>query len=117
MAYKDPYRPTGWPGYKMYNRIYSFISFRNIENEFIDFEHYTADTQYRELYEDLGNAYRRSDKVILSRSLSSSMLKYIQDQLKEGRPNPFYKDVNSLKMVQARVYANQDNLLPEDQWA
>ena len=46
LAYKDPYRPIGWPGYHLYNRIYSFLSYRNIENEFVDFEALSAEQHY-----------------------------------------------------------------------
>lgn len=117
MAYKDPYRPQGWLGYNMFNGMKSFVSYRNIENEFVDYETFQATYQYRQIYYDLFNAYKRNDKVILSRSLSSSMFKYTFDRMKEGSPNPFFKDVKAISMVQARIYANQDTLIPEDQWA
>ncbi len=45
------------------------------------------------------------------------MFEYIKALLKEKRPNPFHKQVNSVKVVQARNYAESDHLLPEEQWA
>ena len=45
------------------------------------------------------------------------MFEYVKALLKEKRPNPFHKQVNSVKVVQARNYAESDHLLPEEQWA
>jgi len=44
-----------------------------MENEFVDFKTFHLDTQFREIYSDLHNSYRRGDKVILQRSLSEPM--------------------------------------------
>lgn len=45
------------------------------------------------------------------------MFEYVKALLKEKRPNPFYRVVDSVKLVQARNYAETDHLLPEEQWA
>ena len=45
------------------------------------------------------------------------MYEYTADLTKNKQPNPFVKQINGVTMMQARVYANQDHLLPEDQWA
>lgn len=45
------------------------------------------------------------------------MFEYIKALLKEKRPNPFYKVVDSIQLVQSRNYAETDHLLPEEQWA
>jgi len=37
MNYKDAYNPNANIGYKIKNKIHSFFSIRNIENEFVDF--------------------------------------------------------------------------------
>ena len=31
--------------------------------------------------------------------------------------NPFVRDIHNLKLMQARVYSENDHLLPEEQWA
>ena len=36
---------------------------------------------------------------------------------KLSKPNPFLREVQSMKNIQARVYHENDHLLPEDQWA
>lgn len=72
-TYKDPYNPKGSLLYKTRNKIWTFFALRNIENEFIDFKTFHVDTQFREIYHDLYNAYKRGDKVILQRSLSEPM--------------------------------------------
>ena len=71
--YKDPFNPKGGLLYKAKNKVQTFFSLRNVENEFIDFKTFHVDTQFREIYHDLFNAYRRNDKVVLHRSLSESM--------------------------------------------
>jgi len=53
----------------------------------------------------------------MSRSLSQTMYEYTTDLVKNKQPNPYMRQVNGLTMMQVRVYANQDHLLPEDQWA
>ena len=116
-TYKDPYNPKGSLLYKMRNKVQTFFSLRNIENEFIDFKTFHLDTQLREIYSDLNSAYRRNDKVILQRSLSEPMFEYVSALLKEKKPNPFYKQIISLNVLQARNYAETDHLLPEEQWA
>ena len=116
-AYKDPYIPKSNMVYKLKNKITTFVSLRSIENEFVDFKTYQLHDQYRDIYTDLFNAYKRGDKVIMTRSLSQSMYEYNTSLLKEKQPNPFFRTINGLTMMQARIYANQDHLLPEDQWA
>lgn len=64
-AYKDPYNPKGNPLYKLRNKVWTFFSLRNTENEFIDFKAYSINFQFQEIYNDLHNAYKRNDKVIL----------------------------------------------------
>ncbi len=92
-TYKDPYSPERNPLLQLRNTIWTFFSLRNVENEFIDFKSHNIDTQFREIYVDLHNAYKRGDKVILQRSLSEPMFEYTKALLKEKRPNPFYKHV------------------------
>jgi hypothetical protein len=45
------------------------------------------------------------------------MFEYVKALLKEKRPNPFYKFVDKIQIVQSRNYAETDHLLPEEQWA
>lgn len=45
------------------------------------------------------------------------MNEYVKSLLKEKRPNPFFKGVGAVKLVQARNYSETDILLPEEQWA
>ncbi len=116
-TYKDPYDPARPLLLKLRNRVWTFFSVRNVENEFIDFKVYNMDKQFREIYGDLFNAYRRGDKVILQRSLSEPMFDYVKALLKEKRPNPFFKTSDTFQLVQARNYAETDHLLPEEQWA
>lgn len=116
-TYKDPFDPKRNLLLKLRNKIWTFLAVRNIENEFIDFKPHNLDSQFREIYHDLHNAYKRSDKVILQRSLSEPMNEWVKSLLRERRPNPFHKTVTSLKLVQARNYAETDHLLPEEQWA
>ena len=116
-TYKDPYQPRGNVIYKLKNKVQTFTSLRSIENEFVDFRTYHLQNQFRDIYSDLAMAYKRADKVILNRSLSQQMYEYSQALLKDKKPTPFQKTVNGLTLLQARIYANQDHLLPEDQWA
>lgn len=116
-AYKDPFTPNRPLLMKARNKIWTFFATRNIENEFIDFKLHSIDEQFREIYTDLYQAYKRGDKVILQRSLSEPMFEHAKALLKEKRPNPFHKQVNAIKLVQARNYAESDHLLPEEQWA
>jgi hypothetical protein len=90
---------------------------RNIENEFVDFKGYNIGTQIKEVYGNLGVAYKRGDRVTLNRSLSTSMFSHTDSILKTKKENPFLKQVDSLTLLQARVYAESDHLLPEEQWA
>jgi hypothetical protein len=76
-AYKDPYNPKGSIVYKARNKLQTFFSLRNIENEFIDFKSFHIDSQFREIYHDLHIAFKRGDKVILQRSLSDPMFEVI----------------------------------------
>lgn len=98
-TYKDPYNPNRPLLSSMRNRIWTFFAVRNIENEFIDFKTHNLQQQFSEIYTDLHNAYKRSDKVILQRSLSEPMFEYVKALMKEKRPNPFYKQVNNLSLV------------------
>lgn len=116
-TYKDPYSPQRNMLLYLRNKVWTFFSVRNIENEFIDFKVFNLDHQFKEIYVDLHNAYRRGDKVILQRSLSEPMFEYVKALLKEKRPNPFQKYVTNVNLVQARNYAESDHLLPEEQWA
>lgn len=45
------------------------------------------------------------------------MYEYNSGLVAQKKVNPFFKEINGLSMMQARIYANQDHLLPEDQWA
>merc|ERR1712187_362781 len=57
-------------------------------------------------------------KVRLQKSLSEAMFEYAKGLQKEkSKTNPFVKDISSFKICQARIYAENDHLLPEEQWA
>jgi hypothetical protein len=73
-TYKDPYNINAGMLKQIKNKVHTFFSLRNIENEFIDFKSFYFDTQLKEIYTDLYNAYKRGDKVILTRSLSQPMI-------------------------------------------
>jgi len=64
-TYKDPFDPNRPIHLKIRNKVWNFFAVRNIENEFIDFKTFHLDRQFREIYTDLHNAYKRADKVIL----------------------------------------------------
>jgi hypothetical protein len=64
-TYKDPFNPNRSLLMKARNRIWTFFSLRNVENEFIDFKPHNVEAQFKEIYIDLHNAYKRGDKVIL----------------------------------------------------
>ncbi len=116
-TYKDPYNPNRPLLSQLGNKVRTFFAIRNIENEFVDFKTHIIHDQFSEIYTDLHNAYKRGDKVILQRSLSEPMFEYVKALLREKRPNPFFKQVNNLKLIQVRNYAETDHLLPEEQWA
>ena len=120
-TYKDPYQPSGTPIYKMRNKFTTFLTLRTIENEFVDFRSYYLHDHFKQIYQDLYQAYRRRDKVILRRSCSDNMFEWCQNLLKEKEKekvkNPFFKEIQGLQLMQARMYAESDKLLPEDQWA
>ena len=99
------------------NRVHSFFSLRNIENEFVDFKSYSLDRQFREIYTDLYVAFRRNDRVTLQRSLSESMNNHCVALVKSSKESPFLKQIDSMKNLQARIYHESDHLLPEEQWA
>jgi hypothetical protein len=103
--------------YKVRNNIWTFFAMRNIENEFVDFKGYNINAQIKEVYGDLSVAYKRGDRVTLNRSLSTSMFSHTDSILKAKTANPFLKQVDGLTLLQARVYAESDHLLPEEQWA
>ena len=46
---------------------------RSFETEFIDFRTYNINHQFKELYNEVHNAYRRADKVSLVRHCSEGM--------------------------------------------
>ena len=50
--------------------------------------------QFRQIYTDLHQAYRRKDKVILRRSCSDNMFELCQNLLKDPEKdnNPFFRD-------------------------
>ena len=64
-TYKDPYNPNASILTKIRNRVWTFFSLRNVENEFIDFKPLYLEGQFKEIYTDLHSAYKRGDKVIL----------------------------------------------------
>ena len=45
------------------------------------------------------------------------MFEYTKALLREKRPNPFYRHITKLSLIQSRNYAETDHLLPEEQWA
>lgn len=92
--YYDPYRPRGNPLYKVQNKVKNFIGVRTFENEFVDYDYMKMDVHFNKIYADLQAAYRRRDKVILSRSLSSQMLHYNTALVKKNAASPYCKDVN-----------------------
>ena len=79
--------------------------------------------QFSNLYSELFAAYKRSDKVILTRSCSENMFQvstipltkqHQMSLLKAKSYNPFFKQFSNLKLVQAKVYSDSDMLMPED---
>jgi len=72
----------------------------------VDFKTYYLQDQMKDIYLDLSNAFKRADKVILSRSLSQPMYDFTTALLKEKKLNPYFKGVNGITLMQARVYAN-----------
>ena len=112
-TYKDPYRPRGGPLYKMRNKVHSFFSIRNMENEFVDFKSIYLHDQIPEIYNDCSDACRRRDKVTMKRSLAEPMF----NLLKSSAKNPLFKHCDSVKLCQARIYVGGDNYMAEDQWA
>ena len=45
------------------------------------------------------------------------MFNYASDLRSGKKPNPFLKEVTELTLLQSRMHADNDNMLPEDQWA
>ncbi len=113
-AYKDPYLINGGAYYQLVNKLKNFMGIRNIENEFVDFKSYNLDSQFRDIHQSVYKAYQKGDKVNMQRSLSEAMYNYAISMRAEKRPNPFLKEVKSLKTLQSRVYAENDHLLPEE---
>ena len=95
------------------------MSLRNIENEFVDFKTYNVDKNFKEINSNVCIAFNKRDKVRMQKSLSASMFEYAKalHKDKSNRVNPFLKDIHSLKVMQARIYSENDHLLPEEQWA
>ena len=73
LALKNPYRPDGNLVYKLKNKIQTFFLLRSFETEFIDFRSYNVNIQFKEIYDEIYNAYRRSDKVGIERHCSEGM--------------------------------------------
>ena len=115
--YKDPYHPNGQLVYQLRNKVKTWFGMRNIENEFVDYKSHKINAQIQDIYSDLHTAYKKGDKVILQRSLSQNMLEFVKDLLRERRPNPFYRSISKVQCVSARIYQENEHLLPEDQWA
>ena len=107
--------------YKLKNQFYTFNAIRSIENEFVDFKTYSINKNFKAINADVYTAFNKRDKVRLQRSLSENMFAYAKSLHKESANkrsiNPFLKKVNDMKLMQARVYAENDHLLPEEQWA
>ena len=72
-AMEKPYKPDGTPLYKAKLSLQNFFVNRSIETEFVDYKRYYIQEQFGEIYEDLYKAYRRGDKVIVTRSSSEGM--------------------------------------------
>ena len=45
------------------------------------------------------------------------MFEHVKALHKDKKQNPFLNQVGTLKVIQARVYSENDHLLPEEQWA
>ena len=117
-SYQDPYQVDGGLLYKMINKARSFIAMRSIENEFVDFKTYNVQRQFKEINTNIYHGFSKRDKVRLQKSLSESMFDYAKALHKDkSKINPFVKDISSFKIMQARVYSENDHLLPEEQWA
>ena len=89
---------------KLFVKVRTFFSLRNVENEFVDFKTYYFMGQMRNIYDDLYTAYNRRDKVIFERSLSEDLKKYWGYRIKNELPNPLFDQVGSLSIVQSRIY-------------
>ena len=104
--------------YKLSNKVATFMALRNIENEFVDFKTYNVNKNFKEINSSVHIAFTKRDKVRLQKSLSESMFQYAKSLHKDkSKPNPFLKTVNNFKIMQARIYSENDHLLPEEQWA
>ena len=73
---------------------------------------------FKAINSDIYTAFNKRDKVRLQRSLSENMFAYAKSLHKESANkrsiNPFLKKINDMKLMQARVYAENDHLLPEE---
>jgi hypothetical protein len=116
-AFMHPYQPRANPAAKLYNKVHSFFAIRSVENEFVDFRNYNLQTQFSEISQELFQAFRRNDKVVMQRSLSEGMFNHCVSLSKAGEQSPFLKQIDRFTRLQARVYAEADKLLPEEQWA
>ena len=104
--------------YKLQNKAVSFMALRSIENEFVDFKTYNMQRHFKEINAHVYQAFNKRDKVRLQKSLSESMFEYAKALHKDkSKVNPFVRDIHNLKLMQARVYSENDHLLPEEQWA
>ncbi|CAI2378116.1 unnamed protein product [Moneuplotes crassus] len=116
-AYKDPFKPSGGLFYKMRNKVHTFFSSRNIENEFIDYK--VSEFLYEqvpELYEEASDSFKRKEKVTLERVCTEPMYKHLLTLEKDD--NPFLTDgIWKSKMAQARIYVGGDSYIAEEQWA
>lgn len=115
-AYKDPYKPAGGIFYKLRNKVQTFFSSRNMENEFVDFKTIYLQDQIPELYYDLMDAYKARDKNTLKRGLSESMFDLLTTKNLEIDVS-FVPKIQKLKLVSARIYIGGQVYLAEEQWA
>ena len=91
------------------------MALRNIENEFVDFKSYNVNKHFKEINSNVYMAFNKRDKVRLQKSLSESMFEYAKSLHKDKiKPNPFLKNINNFKIMQARIYSENDHLLPEE---
>ena len=93
------------------------MAIRMIENEFVDFKTYSLPEQFKEINQSVYKAYSKKDRVNMQRSLSEPMFNYATQLRNAKKLNPFLKEITEFKVLQSRMHADNDHLLPEDQWA
>ena len=123
-VFKDPYNPKAPFIKKITNWFLNFYYLRQIETEFVDFKTHSILPQTREIYNNLRIALNRSDRVVLRRSLSDPMYNYCEQLLSrkdENSPQKIHdlllSEARKMQIVQARVYAADDYLKPDEVWA